>query len=501
MHLLLQNAEFRKLLFAVLRKRYKLMKKILNKIATFTMSLIITAGTMAIPAQRAHATEIPFLFQGQTSLEAGNDVFDYTTGDFNNDGIMDLYALKKYNTGTGTAELHILDGKSNYKSFLFQAGLPFETGDKFKFTTGDYNSDGKLDLLVMKKNTGHSNCEIHILDGNSNYKNFLVQKVIPLESADYWGFAAADYNGDKKLDLYMVKNSPSARKCEVHILDGRSEYADFIEQRVLPVETGTHFSFCTGELNGDQKPDLYVLKRNNTGTGTTEIHVLSGADGYQSFLLQSGIKLETGDNFVFASYDYNRNGYSDLVAVKRRSVPKTEVHILNVSRSGSSSNAGQTAGGTLHSPVPSGCRFNTKTYDNGWYGYHDINRGVSSATPVYAVADGTVTYKQAYRIYGGVKKLTSYGNFIEFRSSNGAYTAKYCHLSRFVGVDQIISSSRTVRASGRTGVYSIATRSVKKGEVIGYIGQTGNASGVHLHFELRKNGSRIDPTSVISGLK
>ncbi len=155
----------------------------------------------------------------------------------------------------------------------------------------------------------------------------------------------------------------------------------------------------------------------------------------------------------------------------------------------------------LHSPVPSGCKFNRKTNDGGWYGYHDINRGVSTATPVYAIADGTVTYKQAYRTYRGVKKLTSYGNFIEFRSSDRVYTAKYCHLNRFIGSRQIISSSNTARVSGSTGVYNIATRSVRKGEIIGYIGQTGNASGVHLHFELRKNGSRIDPTSVIGNLK
>lgn len=160
----------------------------------------------------------------------------------------------------------------------------------------------------------------------------------------------------------------------------------------------------------------------------------------------------------------------------------------------------QNTSGGLHSPVPSGCRFNRKTWDNGWYGYHDINRGVSTATPVYAIADGTVTYKQAYRTYNGTKKLSSYGNFIEFRSSNGAYTAKYCHLNRFAGANQIISSSSTTRVSGSTGVYTIASRYVRKGDVIGYVGQTGNASGVHLHFELRRNGRRIDPTSVIGGL-
>lgn len=153
------------------------------------------------------------------------------------------------------------------------------------------------------------------------------------------------------------------------------------------------------------------------------------------------------------------------------------------------------------SPVPSGCKFSAKTNDNGWYGYHDINRNVSTATPVYAIMDGTVTYRQAFTNFSSGRKLTSYGNYIDFTSSNGVYKAKYCHLNRFVGANQIIGTSQTVRKSGSSGIYTIATRSVRRGEVIGYIGTTGNSSGIHLHFELRKNNARIDPTSVISGLR
>lgn len=155
----------------------------------------------------------------------------------------------------------------------------------------------------------------------------------------------------------------------------------------------------------------------------------------------------------------------------------------------------------LQAPVPIGCKFSEKENDNGWYGFHDINRGVSTATPVYAIADGTVTYKQAYRIYGGVKKLTSYGNYIEFTSSNGVYQAKYCHLNQFVGNSRLyIQNYNTRQVKGSTGTYNCGSKSVRKGEIIGYVGTTGNSSGVHLHFELRKNNSRIDPVSVIAGL-
>ena len=166
----------------------------------------------------------------------------------------------------------------------------------------------------------------------------------------------------------------------------------------------------------------------------------------------------------------------------------------------SSNNSTPVANNTLGAPVPAGCKFSKQTQDGSWYGYHDINRGVSTLTPVYALCDGKVTYKQAYTTFSGVKKLTSYGNYIEFTSANNVYTAKYCHLSRFVGANQIISSSNTVRKSGSSGTYTITTRNVNKGEIIGYIGTTGNSSGVHLHFELRKTGSRINPTSLIGGL-
>lgn len=156
----------------------------------------------------------------------------------------------------------------------------------------------------------------------------------------------------------------------------------------------------------------------------------------------------------------------------------------------------------LGSPVPKGCKFSKKTKDCKWYGYHDINRNVSKKTKVYAVYGGKVVFKQLYRTYNKKKYLTSYGNYAEltFKINKDSYKVKYAHLDKFNGIKQKISSTSTKKASGSTGSYTLKTKTVKKGDTLGYIGMTGNASGVHLHFEVWKNGKRIDPVSVISGL-
>ena len=162
----------------------------------------------------------------------------------------------------------------------------------------------------------------------------------------------------------------------------------------------------------------------------------------------------------------------------------------------------------LRSPVPSGCYFNKKTSDNGWYGYHDINIGVSTSTPVYAITNGTATFKQSYAVIGGKKYLISYGNYVEFKSADGVYKVILAHLNRFNGVDQIISSSMTKQMGSGTarnkgysvGTYTRATKNVSAGQILGYIGTTGNSTGNHLHIEVYKNGTRVDPTTVFSGL-
>ena len=230
-----------------------------------------------------------------------------------------------------------------------------------------------------------------------------------------------------------------------------------------------------------------VLQWTSHGGNNQKWKLVKTSDGYYSFISKcNGLYLDV--NGGAAANETNVQCWSGNGSKAQKFILES----VNISSSGDSRELGL--------PVPAGSKFSRKSADGSWYGYHDINVNVSSSTPVYAIADGTVTYMQAYRIYNGVKYLTSYGNHIELKSTDGIYSAKYCHLSSFNGVDQKIPSSRTKQVSGYTGREILATKNVRKGDVLGYIGNTGYSFGEHLHFELWKNGTRIDPTSEIPGL-
>ncbi len=277
-----------------------------------------------------------FKLQTGTALSETGNNFEFCVGDYNRDGIPDLYAIKKHGTDTRKTEVHILNGANAYQSFSLQTGTGLhETGDNFEFCVADYNKDNIPDLYAIKKSgTGSKKTEIHILDGANAYQRFLLHTSTGLhETGSRFTFCVGDYNGDGTPDLYAIKKSgTSSKKTEVHILDGAGRYQEFALQTATCLgETGSNFEFCTGDYNQDGKPDLYAVKKKDTETKKTEVHILNGADKYKKFALQTGTCLETvGKNFTFCVADYNRNGNMDVYAVKKKATGtrKTEVHIF-----------------------------------------------------------------------------------------------------------------------------------------------------------------------------
>ena len=130
----------------------------------------------------------------------------------------------------------------------------------------------------------------------------------------------------------------------------------------------------------------------------------------------------------------------------------------------------------LQFPLPGGSC--TKTSGYGWRadpmggGGTDFHLGndlaAATGTPVLAAADGVV------RVAG---KHASYGNYLRVLHADGDETL-YAHMQYL-----FVSAGAVVTA----------------GQILGTVGETGNATGPHLHFEILHKGLRYDPAQALQG--
>ncbi len=115
-------------------------------------------------------------------------------------------------------------------------------------------------------------------------------------------------------------------------------------------------------------------------------------------------------------------------------------------------------------------RFTTKRYHpllHKFRSHKGVDYAASRGTPIRASGDGKVIFRG---------RKGGYGNAIVLKHGS-RYTTLYGHLSKF---------NRKARAGSR----------VKQGQIIGYVGSTGLASGPHLHYEFRVNGVHRNPLTV-----
>lgn len=156
-------------------------------------------------------------------------------------------------------------------------------------------------------------------------------------------------------------------------------------------------------------------------------------------------------------------------------------------------NASASSTNELPWPLSTSYPITTGYYYSNGDPHYGVDMAAPSGTPLYANFSGTAQFYQVYTTISGTKYLTSYGNAVYLTSTDGKYFAIYGHLSSFNGVGLTIPSSQTRSQKGNSGKLLVGTRNVSVGEVLGYVGTTGNSRGNHLHYGLKINGSWVNP--------
>jgi murein DD-endopeptidase MepM/ murein hydrolase activator NlpD len=121
------------------------------------------------------------------------------------------------------------------------------------------------------------------------------------------------------------------------------------------------------------------------------------------------------------------------------------------------------------SRMASGYGWRTDPFTKAWKRHWGMDFTAPQGTPVYATGDGKVTRAD--------NAATGYGKHIRIDHGFG-YVSLYAHLSKY-----------NVRRGQK----------VKRGDLIGFVGNTGRSQAPHLHYEILKNGRKINPINFYYG--
>ncbi len=173
-------------------------------------------------------------------------------------------------------------------------------------------------------------------------------------------------------------------------------------------------------------------------------------------------------NTLLAKLDSQKTEIKEGIEENREAIQEIENEIYRASHSAAPSGSYTPGSGTLG--YPTSYRTISAGYPNYKSGgYHGgVDFPCPAGTPVYAADSGYVSL---------AKHLTySYGNYIMINHGNGLSTL-YAHNSSLV-----VSEGQAV----------------EKGQLIAYSGSTGNSTGPHCHFEVRLNGTRVNPLNYLA---
>ncbi len=224
-------------------------------------------------------------------------------GDFNGDGYLDAFVV---NNGQ-LNRLYVNDGSRGFTPKNIPVPMPLTARAGRGVSLGDFNGDGKLDAFVV--NFAQAN-RLYLNDGSSGgvFRGFTVRNIGPMSGTSL-GVSLGDLDGDGDLDAFVVNSFQANR---LYINDGSGNFTD----RALPTSPtspGGRISYgvSLGDFNGDGKLDAFVVNGGN-GLSISNHDALYINDGSGGFALSDiSVPGNTRDGQGVSLGDFNGDGKLD----------------------------------------------------------------------------------------------------------------------------------------------------------------------------------------------
>ncbi len=279
-------------------------------------------------------------------------------------------------------------------------------------------------------------------------------------------FFSHEYNVSvERLNARLIEMYESEQPSTLDVLMSSSSLGDFLEQVDYVRDVGSQDAVISTQVHGAK--DRWHAAREKTAVTKKKVETVTRtiavrtsevrAEKQRLLISEKGLAAVRGRKKArLASVQESKAEYLHEVAGLQASSSQVTAQLQS---SGSSSYSSTPSSSGLiwpvNGPVVSG-------FGMRWGRMHEgIDIAVGYGTPIHAAASGTV-------VFSGW--MSGYGNFVIIDHGGGMATA-YGHQSAI----------------------AVGLGPVSQGQVIGYVGCTGHCFGPHLHFEVRINGSPVDP--------
>jgi subtilase family serine protease len=300
----------------------------------FTETSVVTdLGSASVdPKTAAHTLTQPSLMSNGDST--GSSPAQALLVDLNGDGILDMATPNASFTG-GSMSVLIGNGDGTFKAATTYPVAAYFTS---AITSGDFNNDGIVDLAVTSQYDSSFNpgfVAIYLGNGDGTFK----QPINVSMSGYPVGTVVADFNRDGILDIASLQYIPG----QISVAYGNGD-GTFQAPVNYPVTAsfGSEYNIVAGDFNGDGIPDLVesnaadnnlgLFLNNGDGTFGSQITVNTAnpqwitvadlnSDGKQDLLVSNygnetmGVLLGNGDGTFKTEVDYTLNGYAASLAL------------------------------------------------------------------------------------------------------------------------------------------------------------------------------------------
>ena len=238
-------------------------------------------------------------FQSPVSYPTTGDPFAISTGDFTGDGNPDIAAITRNSVQCGCVFVFPGNGDGTFQPGI-STPVPYGIAP-FALVPGDFNADRKLDLAVAGGFGALNQVDILLGNGDGTFQADGYNAVSPTPEA----VAAADFNGDTKLDLATVNSTGVS----VMLGNGDGTFGPTVDYASSEFPD----SLLASDLDGDGKADIAAVSRGTFDPPTSPGVSLFKGNGDGTF--QPAVLFPGGGTLggPIASGDFNGDHLPDLV--------------------------------------------------------------------------------------------------------------------------------------------------------------------------------------------